>query len=366
MRKVKVLMGIIGKGNGGLSMYMVNLFKKLDRDVFDCTFLSNAQNPYFEKDILDLGGKIEFITPRNRHPKQHRDELRKIMKEGNFDVCHIHLSSDSNIVPLVEAKKANIPLVISHCHSSKVEGSLYPKILHILNKPKLKKLDNIKLCCSQKSGEFAYGNADFKVINNGIDVNRFEFNATTRQKLRQELGITDCFVIGQIGRLVPVKNHIFTIEVFSEILKECPESRLLIVGDGPLESEIINKAKECSVADKVIFTGNVRNPEDYFSAIDCMMLPSFFEGFPLTVVEAICSGLYSFVSDNVTPEIKISELVEFINLNGDKKEIAKTVLKSKDKERTSQACKLRELGYDADELIKDMQKLYLSSVTGGN
>ena len=74
LKKIKILMGIIGKGNGGLSTYAVNLFRKLDSDVFDCTFLSNDPHPYFEKDIKELGGHLKVIAARNRHPKQHRDD----------------------------------------------------------------------------------------------------------------------------------------------------------------------------------------------------------------------------------------------------------------------------------------------------
>ena len=161
-------MGIIGKGNGGLSTYAVNLFRKLDRNRFDCTFLSNDPHPYFEKDIKGLGGRLKVIAARSRHPQKHRQDLRRIMKEEHFDVCHIHLSSDSNICPLEEAKRAGIPIVIAHCHSARVEGFLYPKILHRLNKPKLQRMDVERLACSNAAGKFAYGDAPFTVVNNGI------------------------------------------------------------------------------------------------------------------------------------------------------------------------------------------------------
>ena len=365
MKKTKILMGIIGKGNGGLSTYAVNLFRKLDPDVFDCTFLSNDPHPYFEKDIQKLGGHLKVIAPRNRHPKQHRDDLRRIMAEERFDVCHIHLSSDSNICPLVEAKRAGIPVVIAHCHSAKVEGSLYPKVLHRLNRPKVQKMDMIRLACSKAAGEFAYGDAPFTVANNGIDVKKFVFDSQVREKTRRDLGVSDRFVIGQLGRLVPVKNHEFTLKLFVEVLKSHSRSSLLIVGDGPLEQALKAKASELGIADKVIFTGNVRNPQDYLNAMDCMMLPSLFEGFPLTIVEAVCSGLPCFVSDTVTREVGISDLVKFISLKESLESAAKTVLTAKDAVRCSQTELLKALHYDAEELVKDMERRYLNQSTGG-
>lgn len=358
-------MGIIGKGNGGLSTYAVNLFRKLDREAFDCTFLSNDPHPYFEKDIKELGGHLKVIAARNRHPKKHREDLRRIMAGESFDVCHIHLSSDSNICPLEEAKRAGVPVVIAHCHSAKVEGSLYPKILHRINKPKLEKMDIVRLACSKAAGEFAYGNAPYTVANNGIDLQKFDFDAEARVKMRETLGISGRFVVGQIGRLVPVKNHVFSLEVFYEMLKIHPQSTLLIVGDGPLEQQLKEKAAEMGIVDQVIFTGNVRNPQDYLNAMDCMMLPSLFEGFPLTIVEAVCSGLPCFVSDTVTKEVGISDLVQFISLEESRKSIAETVLKARDRERASQADRLKALHFDADELINDMAKRYLNQSTGG-
>lgn len=365
MKRTKILMGIIGKGNGGLSTYAVNLFRKLDQNVFDCTFLSNDPHPYFEKDIKELGGHLKVIAARNRHPKQHRDDLRRIMEEEKFDVCHIHLSSDSNICPLEEAKRAGIPVVIAHCHSAKVEGSLYPKILHRLNKPKVQKMDIIRLACSKAAGDFAYGDAPYTVVNNGIDLKKFDFDPQMREKMRKDLGIAGNFVIGQLGRLVPVKNHEFTLEVFAQVLKMHPQSSLLIVGDGPLEQPLKGKAAQLGIEKQVIFTGNVRNPQDYLAAMDCMMLPSLFEGFPLTIVEAVCSGLPCFVSDTVTREVGISNLVQFISLEDSRESIAQAVLKAKDIERVSQIELLKGLHFDADELVKDMEKRYLNQTTGG-
>lgn len=365
MKKTKVLMGIIGKGNGGLSTYAVNLFRKLDRSAFDCTFLSNDPHPYFEKDIKELGGHLKVIAPRNRHPKQHRNDLRRIMTEEQFDVCHIHLSSDSNICPLEEAKRAGIPVVIAHIHSAKVEGSLYPKILHRLNKPKLQKMDIERLACSRAAGEFAYGDAPFTVANNGIDLKKFDFHPEVREKMRESLGLSDRFVIGQVGRLASVKNHAFTIDVFAEALEKNPQCSLLLVGNGPLEQQLREKVAQMGLGEKVIFTGNVRNPQDYLNAMDCMMLPSLFEGFPLTIVEAVCSGLPCFVSNTVTREVGISDLVQFIPLDSSPASIAETILQTKGKERISQTDLLRSLHYDADELVKEMEKRYLNQTTGG-
>ncbi|MEG2597083.1 MAG: glycosyltransferase, partial [Oscillospiraceae bacterium] len=268
MEKIKVLMGII-RSNSGLSTYAVNLFRKMDKEAFDCTFLSNDPHPYFEQDIKDLGGHLEVIASRNRHPKQHLEDLRKIMRETKFDVCHIHLSSNSNICPIVEAKKAGIPIVIAHCHSTDVEGGgSFQRILHRINQKKLQKMDITRMACSKAAGKFAFGEAPFVVANNAIDVNQFDYSSDLREKMRDQLGLQNCFVVGQVGRLVPVKNHLYTLSLFQILQQKCPESRLLIVGDGALEQSLKQKTEEMGMQSKVLFVGSVRNPEAYFNAMD--------------------------------------------------------------------------------------------------
>ena len=149
------------------------------------------------------------------------------------------------------------------------------------------------------------------------------------------------------------------------MLKLYPQSSLLIVGDGPLEQQLREETVELGIESQVIFTGNVRNPQDFLNAMDCMMLPSLFEGFPLTVVEAVCSGLCCFVSDTVTEEVQISDLVRFFSLEDNKNSVAETVLQAKDVERASHRELLMARHFDADELVKEMEKRYLNHTTGG-
>ena len=130
MRKVKIVTGVIGKGKGGMSRFAVDLFKRLDPERFDVTFLSNDPHPFFGEEILQNGGHIAYIASRERHPLRHSADLRRIMREGNFDVCHIHLSTASNIAPLIAAKKSGVPLVIGHAHASGLSGGKAAALLY--------------------------------------------------------------------------------------------------------------------------------------------------------------------------------------------------------------------------------------------
>lgn len=93
------------------------------------------------------------------------------------------------------------------------------------------------------------------------------------------------------------------------------DSRLLLVGDGELADAIRNKISRLGLVDKVILSGSVGNPEDYLQAMDMVILPSLYEGFPLSVVEQQVNGLPVLASDTVTQKVNLSGLISFAPLN---------------------------------------------------
>ena len=205
---LKILTGVIGAGNGGMSTYAVNLFRELPENNYDVTFLSTAEHPFFESQIKERYGRIKVIPPRNRHPLAHRKAIRKILSEQKFDAVHIHLSTASNIVPLEEAVKAGVPTVIAHIHSAGAEGGKLAALLHKLHVGKLGKMPILRLACSDAAGKFAYGNAGYTVMLNGIDLDRFYWDPGRRDRFRKFKHIpADAFVVGHVGRFTPVKKR---------------------------------------------------------------------------------------------------------------------------------------------------------------
>lgn len=356
----KVLSGVIGAGNGGMSTYAVNLFKELPEDTYDVTFLSTAEHPFFENQIKERYGRIKVIPPRNRHPLAHRKAVRRILQEQKYDVVHIHLSTASNIVPLEEAVKAHVPVIIAHIHSAGAEGGKLAALLHKLNVGKLAKLPITRLACSDAAGKFAYGKGSYTVMLNGIDLSRYYWDAGRRDRFRRSRHIpADAFVVGHMGRFSPVKNHAFLLELFAEVKKQRENAVLLLCGDGPLLKETKEKAAAMGIGESVVFTGNIVNPQDAYCAMDVMVLPSLFEGFPLTVVEAAAEGLPVLVSDKVTKEAGVTDLVQFFSLEEDKASLAGKVLSMDQGDaRRDYGEELRQKGLDFTSQVKQIEKLY--------
>ncbi|MBQ0072061.1 MAG: glycosyltransferase, partial [Spirochaetales bacterium] len=125
----------------------------------------------------------------------------------------------------------------------------------------------------------------------------------------------DAFVIGHIGRFCAQKNHKFLLDAFRLVAQKNPEARLLLVGEGPLFEETIALSKELGIEEKVLFLGSVKNPEDYYSAMDLFVLPSLYEGLPVVAVEAQTNGLQCLFSTEVTKEAKLLESTDYLALS---------------------------------------------------
>ena len=138
--------------------------------------------------------------------------------------------------------------------------------------------------CTKHAGEWLFGKKiierkELNVINNAIDLKKFEFNEKIREDLRKEFGIKkDTIVIGHIGRFMKQKNHDFLIDVFNELIKKDENSILILIGQGPLLNDMKQKVRDLKIEDKVKFIGQVTDVEKYYNIMDVFLFPSIYEG----------------------------------------------------------------------------------------
>ena len=265
------------------------------------------------------------------------------------------------------AKLAGIPVRIAHSHNTKSEHGIAGVIRDFLKWP-LKKVATHFFACGEMAAKWLYGDSFLKagkviVLPNVIETTRFVYNETLRQEMRDKLCLSpSASLIGCTARFDVQKNHTFLIDVFKEINKLVPESRLLLVGNGPLYQQIVDKIDDLGLRDKVILTGVIPNVADYEQAMDVYVMPSLFEGLPLSVIEAQISGLRCFVSDNVPSETDISGLVDFIPLAKGADQWARQIVNGLNYNRCSPMEKVRKAGYDALTSSHKLQEFYLSAL----
>ena len=193
--------------------------------------------------------------------------------------------------------------------------------LHSLLKGRLVKYATDLWACSREAGVFFYskailGSNRFRIIPNTIDTGVYAFCPSERDRLRSEFGIADSLVLGNVARLDPEKNHSLLLDIFASVRKQNSSAILLIIGQGRLENDLKDKAKALSLTPYVRFLGERHDVPALYSAMDAFILPSHFEGLPMTLVEAQASGLPCFTSrEAVPPEAAVTPLLTFLSLN---------------------------------------------------
>lgn len=312
---------VIGKWKGGgVESVVMNYYRHIDRNKIQFDFLIDEDSTNIPtEEIEKLGGKIILIPPYQKLPKYIK-ALKKIFKENNYHIVHSHINTLS-VFPLYAAKKAGVKVRIAHSHSTSNPKEVLRNIIKYILKPLSKKYATDYFACSEFAGRWLFGNKAFDkgkvtIIHNAIDIDKFKFDEKARKSIRQELEIAeDTLVIGHVGRFMKQKNHTFLIEVFNEVHKENPNSKLILVGEGPLLEKIKEKAKKLGLNDSVLFLGQRKDVNKLYSAMDVFCLPSLYEGLPVVGIEAQAASIKCIFSNNITAETVISKNTDRLKIN---------------------------------------------------
>ena len=150
----------------------------------------------------------------------------------------------------------------------------------------------------------------------GLFADDFVYDESKRVQLRSGFGIKeDCVVMGHLGKIYKPKNHPYLIRVFNEFQKLVPNSVLFLVGDGVMRQEVESLVDKLELREKVIFAGLRTDVPDMLQVIDCFVFPSIWEGLPLSVFEAMSSGLPCFISDHITKEVMVSPYIHALSID---------------------------------------------------
>lgn len=342
---------------GGVESFIMSVYRRIDRDKIQFDFIvHNLENDAYREEIESLGGRIFILDRLNfLNPLKYIRDLDKILEDHKeISILHCHFRGTEAII-LKEAKKYGL-MTISHNHGTQNSSKFNSLIRRIFKKDVLKYSD-IKLACSDQAGTDFYGRGSCKKINNGIDLEKYKFDEEVRQKTRRELKFEENYVLINVGSLSDIKNQDFLIRLMPDLLEKNPYIRLLLVGDGPLKSDLEKLCKDLKVSDQVIFLGNSDRVNELLMAADIFLFPSKREGLGISAIEAQASGLVSLLSTNVPREAGISELARFIALDKDK--WIDEILYSKGSVRKNVIEDIRRKGYDIKTSVKKLSNIYL-------
>lgn len=259
-----------------------------------------------------------FIIPKKKSdPFGYMRGLRSLFAEHGDEyialwdnVCHL-----ADLDALALAKKHQIPQRILHAHMDRMGGRIWHKALSLLNRRKVKTLPTQLWACSTRSGERFFNGLDTTVLNNAIAYRHYAYDEHTRREQRAAWGIGDDeILLGAVGRLEAEKNHQWLLETFAELAATDERYRLVIVGVGGLHDALAQTITSLGCQDRVSLVGRSDDMPSCYSAFDLFVMPSLFEGLPVSIIEAQSAGLRCLLSSGISTDSDISGNCEFLDL----------------------------------------------------
>lgn len=300
---------------GGKETFLINVYQKLlESNDYAFTFIAYDETIAYEDYLAGTGADVVHLPPRNEGLLRHLAAMVRLFKKKHFDVVWSHKTTLSACELLFFSKLFGVKKRIVHSHSSANMGGRFTLVMHTLNKKLIRWIATDFLACSESAAKWFYSKNGYTIIKNGIDVRKFAYNPETRSRIREQLGLASNFVIGHVGRFGVEKNHKKLISVFHEIVRQNPDSRLILCGDGEERRNIENQISEYGLDDKVLLLGTIDNVHEVLQAFDVLVMPSIFEGLPFALLEAQAAGLPCVVSDTVSKESDITDLLRFLPL----------------------------------------------------
>ncbi len=256
-----------------------------------------------EKSFAGCPGLLTIVPSLVRPVHPWKDflalnHLTRLLKQQKPDIVHTH-SGKAGILGRMAASRACVPVIIHHIHGPSFgpfQGTMANSVFTAAERYAAKFTTHF--LCSAGAMTRLYLAAGigrpemYTRVFSGFKVDPF-ISATNDPALRAKLGIPqDAFVIGKIARLFPLKGHEDLFQAFQKIVPQCPQARLLIVGDGILRPQLEAMTRDIGIADRVIFTGLVKPDEvpQLIGIMDCVAHLSYREALSRALPQGLAAG----------------------------------------------------------------------------
>lgn len=346
----------------GITSTLLSFFQIINAENFQIDVAAVHRNSQeMIREYQKVGCRVIEFSDRTDKTVTYFFELLKYMRKQQYDIVHVHGSSALMSIELLIAKLAGVPVRIAHSRNTKADNIKMDKLL----RPLFNHLYTDGIACGEGAGKWLFGGKEFTVLHNGKDLSKFRYDVQKREEEREKYGFGNSIVIGHVGAFNKQKNQVYLIAVFAEFLKSNDNAVLYLIGDGGTRPMVLEHAQKLGIEDKIMFAGNVRDMPQRLQAMDIMVFPSRFEGLPNVVLEWQAEGLPCLISDKITKECALSDLVEFASIDDNPKVWANKMnhmlMKYNDREaqakRGTQA--LKENGFDIVDTAKKLENIYL-------
>ena len=359
-----------GRGVGGVKRFIHNAVEALPESEYHQAVASLGPITGDDQGLTVLGPVVQGGVPFGKHSMR---DMVHFFEVKSPDIVHIHCNNGTGLLCAEAARRAGIGIRVVHSHNSSLgSGEVWKRAGDGALKLLYSNSPTVRVACSKVAGDWLFGDKPYVVIRNGIDLERFAFSPEQRALVRKELGIPEeSYTIGLVGAGIPVKNTSFAIELLARLREDGRDARLILLGEGEESEALVHLAVGLGVAPWTHFTGTVSDAWRYYSAMDCLVMPSFYEGLPISLIEAQANGLNCVVSDTVSREADVTGIVSFLSLDDYPSwldNVSRAVSKGHLRcARDSQLAvlKIKREGYSIESLGSQLRALYEGESPGG-
>lgn len=347
---------------GGLEKQLLNLAYNLNQNKYSIAFTSDQESSDYKEEIISNGWEYIYLpSSRDIGILQYCLKLYEELKRNKYDIVHSHELFHSGLVMLVSFS-AGVKKRIAHSHSTKDDSAhaSFPKIIyHLLMRMMIRLFATDMIACSSEAGWFLFGKRKekrIKVIWNTVNTDEF-LNPNTSS-------VRDVKRIVHVGRFVELKNQRMIMQIAAETNRRGLLYRYTFVGNGPTFEADKGYAETLNLGDKIEFLGNRDDVPNILHESDAFILPSLFEGMPLSLIEAQAAGLHCVVSDTITEEVDFGlGLIHRLSLNDSIKKWADTIeaalrAERPDNEMIQKA--IHSKGFDNKDYARKVEEVYSS------
>jgi glycosyltransferase involved in cell wall biosynthesis len=348
MKRKKILHFIHSMGIGGAQVLVKDYAILLDKEKYDVSVLClDRENTFLDKILEDSLIHVVYVSdylPFRKFRLLNNFLLRLFGKIGILklivkniiqnekpDILHFHLLCSSYV------KYANLPKTCALIHTIHSQPEKYWCVKQRFARNDFKALNflihthGVQLIALNDNARIV-SNKLFDVdntivLNNAIDFRNYNV-PETKEQIRKSIGISnDRFLVGNIGRFSPVKNHSLMVKAFAELSKEKNNAHLLLIGDGELRSQIEEEINSLGIGDRVTILGAQNNVARFLKALDVFIFPSLYEGLGIVLIEAQKMGVPCVISNAIPQEAVVSNLVCRMRENATPAEYANSLMK---------------------------------------
>lgn len=362
---VRVLHVIKSLVSGGIETMIMNFYRNIDREKVQFDFAVHTQEyGFYEAEARKLGARIYYFHNLNEvNVFEYKREWEQFWKEhmNEYVVVHGHYRSHATFYVSV-AKKWGVK-TIAHSHSTSPK-TIRGLGISMLMYPLRYSADYL-FACSQKAGIYMFGRQFYRrgeIINNAIDIQKFKIDKRTKEKLVKQYSLENKFIVGHVGNYLIAKNHEFLIDIFVEIRKMVPNSKLVLIGAGTDDkgNELWKKISKLDLEGDVIALGKTNQVSEWLQVMNAFVFPSIHEGLGMAVVEAQAAGVRCVISDTIPNEVLVSNEIMQKSINTSAKEWAECVMDfCGNYVKVDTKKEISKHGYDITTECKRLQEFYI-------